>query len=117
MGRVSAFLRNRHVPLAGTETPRAEARLEPAIVPPLPKEPTPTAANTTHTCRHCGSNKVAVVYGRYSYYFKCSSCDGNTPIKQSCESCGQKAKIRKERENFYAECASCERSRIFFRAA
>ena len=118
MGRVSAFLRNRHVPLLEASTARAEARLKPAVVPSdTPKEPTPAAANATHTCRHCGSNKVAVVYGRYSYYFKCLDCEGNTAIKESCEGCGQKAKLRKERENFYAECASCERSRIFFQAA
>ena len=129
MSRVSAFLRNRHTPLehvaarvgAGLEPVAAVAPAAPVVIPApvssvVAAVPAP-AARASHTCRHCESDALAVVYGKYGYYFKCSSCDGNTSISESCEGCGTKARVRKEKERFFAECGSCERSRLFFRNA
>ena len=126
MGRVSAFLRNRHTPLEHTaarveEGLESSAAVAPVVAPaPVAAVPAPVpapAARAPYTCRHCEGDTLAVVYGRYGYYFKCSSCGDGTSISESCEGCGNKARVRKEKENFFAECGSCERSRLFFRNA
>lgn len=65
-------------------------------------------------CRGCGSGDLSVEYGRYGYYFKCRTCEGNTPIKIGCGHPGHKERIRKERLNFYRECKDCGTSSLFF---
>lgn len=65
-------------------------------------------------CRHCQSQKLSVQYGKFGYYFKCSSCDGNTPIKLVECVPGHKQKIRKDGSRFYRECAECGFSENFF---
>jgi hypothetical protein len=66
------------------------------------------------TCRHCRSDRLSVVSGRYGYYFKCGKCDGSTSIEAACFSCGAKLKIRKRGNQFYAECLPCNNSEAFF---
>ncbi len=65
-------------------------------------------------CRACGSEKLTVQYGKYGYFFKCASCDGNTPIKLGCGVDGHKERLRKEGNMFFRECADCKSSSIFF---
>ncbi|WP_020394505.1 nuclease-related domain-containing protein [Thiolinea disciformis] len=67
-----------------------------------------------HVCRHCKSNHIAVLYGKYGYYFKCHGCSGNTAIKPQCDKdkCG--ARIRKEGDQFFRECAECKFSELYF---
>jgi hypothetical protein len=65
-------------------------------------------------CSKCSSNDVNVAYGKFGYYFKCSSCDGNTAIKKTCKTKECKPKVRKEKLNFYKECSVCESSELFF---
>jgi hypothetical protein len=86
---------------------------------PTPKAVVPAeAVNATiapalrATCRHCKSQQVNVVYGRYGYYLKCDGCDGNTNIQTNCASCGDKERIRKDRNHFFAECG-CGSSRFY----
>ena len=66
-------------------------------------------------CSKCGSTKIQVTYGR-SYYFKCSNCGGNTPLKKwlVCESPECKPRIRKSKNDFFKECSRCESSTLFF---
>lgn len=120
---IAAFLKNRHSPPNGVA-----AKPEPAPAMPSPPTPSPvtspaapvpanpTAAPdaTSYSCRHCGSSQLTVTYGKYGYYFKCGDCQQNTPIKEACPQCGEKARIRKERERFFAECQACGTSRVFF---
>jgi hypothetical protein len=84
---------------------------------PVPK-PAPSATGETfsamHTCRKCGSRHLAIVYGKYGYYFKCGACDGNTPIRPDCAQCAVREKIRKDGNQFFAECPTCRVSRPFF---
>jgi len=68
----------------------------------------------TNQCRGCGSADLSVEYGRYGYYFKCRTCEGNTPIKIGCGHSGHKERIRKEKLNFYRECKDCGTSSLFF---
>ncbi|MBM7074248.1 hypothetical protein JQC92_19830 [Shewanella sp. 202IG2-18] len=62
------------------------------------------------TCRKCGcDSKLEAMYGRYGYYVKCHVCQGNTPMKQPCISCGeQTAKVQKRGQNYSLICEQCE---------
>lgn len=66
-------------------------------------------------CRKCQSQNLSIQYGRYGYYFKCSDCEGNTPIKLGCGNPGHKERLRKQGLNFYRECADCDTSVLFFK--
>jgi hypothetical protein len=61
-------------------------------------------------CRSCQSPNLRIEYGKYGYYFKCSACDGNTPINVACSTCSAKYRIRKSAERFWAECENCNSS-------
>jgi len=67
-----------------------------------------------HACSKCGSADVSVLSGRYGYYFKCSSCQGNTAIKLSCVDKACKPKIRKSGGQFFEKCESCGTEKLFF---
>ena len=69
---------------------------------------------TQQTCRECKSVKLSVLYGKFGYYFKCSDCDSNTPIKISCGKEGHKERIRKDGSKFYRECSDCNSSNLLF---
>ena len=70
--------------------------------------------NDALVCRSCNSQKLAIMYGKFGYYFKCSDCDNNTPIKISCGKDGHKERIRKDGNRFFRECADCSSSTLFF---
>ncbi|HOI15727.1 MAG TPA: nuclease-related domain-containing protein [Geobacteraceae bacterium] len=65
-------------------------------------------------CRNCRSENLAIVYGKYGYYFKCGECNGNTPIRVSCGKDGHNARIRKEGQKYFRECAECGSSTLYF---
>lgn len=83
---------------------------EKPATPPIP-EPT---KNQQLLCRKCNSSNIGIQYGKFGYYFKCLDCDGNTPIKVTCEKEGCKARLRKEGHKFFKECTSCNSSSLFF---
>jgi hypothetical protein len=80
--------------------------------------PTPAVSNGSRDykvcCRACGSEALAIEYGKYGYYFKCKDCGGNTPIRVSCGHSGHKERLRKEARRFYRECAECRSSSLYF---
>jgi hypothetical protein len=87
----------------------------PVVSPPIklqPKQEVP--GNKSMKCRACGSEKLTVQYGKYGYFFKCASCDGNTPIKLGCGVDGHKERLRKEGNKFFRECSDCKTSSLFF---
>ena len=115
MARITAFLRAHHRPLGAVEEVLAEPS---AVIPEVAQESNViTLEPTPYKCRHCQSEQLTIIYGKYGYYFNCASCEGNTPIKETCPGCRQKARVRKERERFFAECKDCERSTLFFQNA
>jgi len=76
---------------------------------------TDTQSNKSlHLCKRCNSQNVKIQYGKYGYYCKCGDCDGNTNIKAECGVEGHNAKIRKDGNKFYLECAACKSSHIYF---
>lgn len=96
--RVSDFLLRQHRPRVGGRS-----------------SPSPVAAPAHRfTCRHCKSGDVAVVYGRYGYYFRCGACSGNTNLQPACPGCGGVTNIHKSREHFYADCPQCKTNTLFF---
>lgn len=59
-----------------------------------------------------GSKRIE--YGRYGYYFKHE--DGkNESIKEKCETCGGKTKIRKAKEKFFLQCLSCDEEKLYWK--
>jgi hypothetical protein len=122
--RVVAFLLARHVPgreatstvvVAGTSSVSLEPLPRTRPVTPaesdVPEEK--KAAQAASVCRHCGSDRLLVNYGQYGYYFKCSSCEGNTPIRLTCPVCGGKLRVRKQGRQFFSGCASCGTEKLF----
>ena len=64
-------------------------------------------------CKKCGETAIEIRYGKYGYYFKCLSCDGNTPVDSTCPGCNQKAKLRKSKKQFFWNC-SCGFESLYF---
>ncbi|WP_320056502.1 nuclease-related domain-containing protein [Desulfuromonas thiophila] len=66
-------------------------------------------------CRKCKSSNLAILYGKYGYYFKCSDCSSNTPIRLCCQEQQEHTmRLRKDGRNFYQECKECGSSELFF---
>lgn len=72
-----------------------------------------SASNSRPICKHCNGNVVEVLYGKYGYYMKCSDCGGNTAIRENCAACGNRLRVRKEKERFFLECSDCDTSSLF----
>jgi hypothetical protein len=89
---------------------------ETILAPQLPsvKEPAIQYNADAVSCRNCKSAKLAILYGKYGYYFKCGDCDGNTPIKITCGKEGHSERLRKDGNQFFRECADCKSSRLYF---
>ncbi|MDD5300362.1 MAG: DUF2726 domain-containing protein [Gallionella sp.] len=68
--------------------------------------------NTSNSCKHCGGNNLEVNFAR-SYYFRCLECNKNTAIKVLCPTCNRSEKTRKQKNNFFTECAHCNTSKLF----
>ncbi len=86
----------------------------------IPSSPTPSAEavleglGSSPMCRNCGTNQLSIQYGKFGYYFKCASCDGNTPIKLGCGKEGHKERLRKDGSRFFRECLECSSSSLYF---
>jgi hypothetical protein len=113
LARVRAFLLAHHRPLrsptlAPDAEPAAARSAAPASQPP--KEP---PALTAPACPQCQGRSLAIQYGRYGYYFQCLTCAATTGIQQPCPQCRRKARVRKQGNQFFAECTRCGTSRCF----
>jgi hypothetical protein len=68
---------------------------------------------TEHACKHCGSKSLEIRYS-FSYFFFCKDCEKNTAIKALCPTCGESAKLRKQKKEFFAECEKDAYSGVYF---
>lgn len=91
------------------------------IAPPViasPEAPVyasdPAKAENKPVCKSCRSENLAIVYGKFGYYFKCGACDGNTPLKINCGKDGHSERIRKDGQKFFRECVDCGSSSLYF---
>lgn len=75
--------------------------------------PEPPNNKTKHSCSKCGSDTLKILYGKYGYYFKCRTCQGNTKIDVTCPDCGEKSRIRKSGDDFTRICGQCLREAPF----
>lgn len=67
----------------------------------------------SNRCKYCQSTRLEAKYGQYGYYFSCRDCNKNAPIKFACAACGGDGRLRKQGDNFYAECKVCSESKLF----
>ncbi|MEA5452199.1 NERD domain-containing protein [Leptolyngbya sp. CCNP1308] len=100
-------------PAQSVVNPQPQSSPSPLPRPAQAASSSSSAAAPAHTCRACGSSQLAIVYGKYGYYFKCADCNGNTPIKVTCAN-GEKAKISKQGREFYVLCADAPESQLFY---
>ncbi len=116
--RVAAHATTQHK----VEEPRPEYKVSP--VSPISKTPDinfgreSRAANKPSLfppkcCKYCQSAHIKAMSGQYGYYFSCGDCNKNTKIVFACISCGGEGKIRKQGDNFFAECKVCSESNLF----
>ena len=84
--------------------------VEPVNPPPIPS----SQPASGFTCQKCSSPQLEVTYSKYGYYFKCTACDSNTRIELKCPGCDGKARTRKSDREYFAECAPCNHSRLYF---
>lgn len=87
---------------------------EPPSAVAQPIVPVPATQPGQSVCRECKGTSLSIQYGKFGYYFKCSDCDANTPIKIGCSKEGHKERIRKDGLKFYRECGDCGSSSLFF---
>jgi hypothetical protein len=115
--RTARFLAERHTPL------KIRTRIQDPPPPPKPAAPSPTTARTAWAtaesrdgiacCRFCGGTDLAANWGRYGYYWRCSSCDKSTTMPVVCSICGTQGargegvKIRKEGPKYFRACSQC----------
>ena len=92
--------------------PQEQSKTQRSSAQPRANGAAPSASKPK--CRACNSENIEIRYGKFGYYFKCRSCNGNTPITVKCVKCGQKERIHKNGLRFYRECCDCKTSSIFF---
>lgn len=112
--KIATFLRAINKPLAKT-TPEPEIVEQQAVGTDSPAQATEITVDTTakHTCKHCGGKNLEIRYS-FSYFFYCKDCEKNTAIKATCPTCGESAKLRKQKKEFFAECEKDAYSGLFF---
>lgn len=108
-------------PLHKVEEPRPDYKVSPTN--PIGNAPTislaleSNAANQPKVppakcCKHCQSTRLEARSGQYGYYFFCRDCSKNTKIVFACAACGGEGKIRKQGNNFFADCKACSESNL-----
>lgn len=105
-------------PEQSTHSPSTAARVNtgsPAVPAPSKQMIGDASKNEEAACRHCNSTDLVATYGKYGYYFKCRTCEKNTPIDHACRQCGNKAKIRKSGLEFARVCGACSTEQLVWR--
>ena len=107
---IAENLRTVHMP-APAATPPPRQKPVPPVAAPV-ETASPPALNTAQ-CKQCSGSKLKILHGRYGYYYKCSACDGNTPIDLTCTNCSEKAKVTKSKLEFSRDCVKCGEKVLF----
>lgn len=71
-------------------------------------------AEAAPRCRFCNQTQLTIRSGPYSYYFKCLSCQKNTPIYLLCAHDGHRERIQKAGQQFFRVCEQCGGKHLFF---
>ena len=94
---------------------RLEKQPEKQNTQPIEKVKSVQPVKCDSSCSKCSSENTTILSGRYGYYFKCQDCQGNTAIKLKCATKSCKPRIRKQKGQFFEECATCKSSRLFYK--
>lgn len=91
----------------------AQAPWQPPTQQPTVSTPAPSSQLS---CRKCGqSDQLTGLWGKFGYYVKCGHCQGNTPMKRNCPSCGSaNTRVSKQGERFSLTCEDCSQSTLLF---
>ena len=113
--KIADFLLAAHRPLSKPsadkpepEAPKAPLKEISAYDSLIPRKPA-----SDKTCKHCGSTALEIRYA-HSYFFYCTKCEKNTSIKVACPCCGDLMKPRKQKQQFFVECAKCSSSQLYY---
>jgi len=121
--KISSFLCKSHKPLGrGSQSPNLKQYPEkiapdvskPVVITSEEVQKIPELSKNQAHCSKCNSQNITIAYGKYGYYFKCLDCDGNTGIKLECKDNSCKPRLRKNKLQFFKECAVCKTSELFF---
>jgi len=77
-------------------------------------KPVNTILIVKNICLKCKSINIEIRSGKYGYYFKCLDCNGNTPIKHTCNTPNCKPKTRKSKLQFFKVCEACSIDELFW---
>ncbi len=80
----------------------------------IPNKPIQAHIKERPLCSKCKSSNIEIRYGKYSYYFKCLACDGNSSIALKCKDKSCKPKLKKRKLSFYQVCENCGKNELFF---
>ena len=67
-------------------------------------------------CTKCNKSTLIIKWGKYGYYFACTSCDNTFSIKESCPACKKTAKIKKDKSSYFLVCPVCGYKELYFSA-
>lgn len=114
--RVAEFLAARHVGRPGTKPTRPQ-RTPPTQDRKLPPNKSVGAERSQDAaCKHCGSQDLTALSGKFGYYWKCGACQKNTTMPAVCSACGAKrgrdseVRVRKDKATYFRDCKACGNS-------
>jgi hypothetical protein len=99
---------------SGSRTVPQTASVRPPRGSPTPPVRSGGRRQPRPSCRHCGSEQLALQPGRFSFHFTCTACNQHTPIHIGCGKAGHRERIRQDGRTFYRECAQCGTRTVFF---
>lgn len=118
--QVADFLAAHHAGRPGAKPARSK------WTPPTQdrKLPPNKSASAEHVqdaaCKHCGSQDLTALSGKYGYYWKCGACQKNTTMPAVCSACGAKkgrdseVRVRKDKTTYFRDCQACGTSEIIW---
>lgn len=112
--KIAAFLVASNKPFVKVAEAAQPAEFEPVVAEAVSEYNIESVTATDNPiCKHCGSNSLEVRFG-HTYYWHCLSCEKNSPIKVTCPTCKEPAKVRKQKKEFFLECCKCNHSSLYF---
>lgn len=118
---IARQLAARHAPLHAEDLVGSDtAPSSPAPRPPTPSPvaspappPNPAQSVPAPACKACAGSSGAILSGKFGYYFRCSGCQTNTPVRFTCQP-GHAPRLRKSGNDFYRDCEGCGSSAHYF---
>ena len=95
-------------------TPTATPSTPPQL--PIPAEQItrsiPTPVTGLGKCDKCGTQSE-ILWG-HNYYWKCPACQATMAIKEYCQTCRGRLKLRKDKKRFFKYCEPCKTPEVLY---